>query len=136
MVRYFAYGAMMNPTSIKLRGIHPTSTCPAKLKDYRMIFFGKMDMLRLSKRRINLRMESYMRFQKKSCPSWMRSKYFMTGSRKLWNCTMGKRLTMYLFQDFTHKNGGRGGPRRRQRLLHRRGGREPARAVYSMRYTV
>lgn len=41
MVRYFVYGAMMNPTSIKLRGIHPSSSCPAKLKDYKLIFFGK-----------------------------------------------------------------------------------------------
>lgn len=43
--RYFAIGAMMNPVSMRLRGIQPVGASkPAKLQGYRIHFFGEAGM--------------------------------------------------------------------------------------------
>jgi hypothetical protein len=39
IVHYFAFGAMMNPVSVKNRNIHPISSEPAELMDHRLGFF-------------------------------------------------------------------------------------------------
>ena len=41
---YFAIGAMLNPTSMRLRNIHPASSTPAKLPGFRLHFFGEAGM--------------------------------------------------------------------------------------------
>lgn len=38
---YFAIGAMMNPVSIKARGVTPIESKPGQLLDYEIYFFGK-----------------------------------------------------------------------------------------------
>ena len=41
---YLAIGAMLNPTSMRLRNIHPVSSTPAKLPGFRLHFFGEAGM--------------------------------------------------------------------------------------------
>jgi hypothetical protein len=42
LVHYFAFGAMMNPVSVKNRNIHPISSEPAELLDHRLGFFTSL----------------------------------------------------------------------------------------------
>jgi hypothetical protein len=42
LVDYFAFGAMMNPVSVKNRNIHPVSSEPAELLDHRLGFFTSL----------------------------------------------------------------------------------------------
>jgi hypothetical protein len=41
-VYYFAIGSMMNPTSLKLRGLEPITSCPAECLDFKLIFVSRM----------------------------------------------------------------------------------------------
>jgi hypothetical protein len=41
---YFAIGSMMNPISLKNRGIFPKKSMPAEVQDFELTFFGKMGM--------------------------------------------------------------------------------------------
>ena len=42
LIWYFAIGAMMNPLSIRYRGINPLESIPAEIIDYKLGFFGDM----------------------------------------------------------------------------------------------
>lgn len=43
-VWYFAIGSMMNPTSLKARGLVPLESFPAELLDFELMFIGKQGM--------------------------------------------------------------------------------------------
>lgn len=44
MAAYFGFGALMNTVSVRMRNIHPQSSCAAKLSGFRLVFGGSHGM--------------------------------------------------------------------------------------------
>lgn len=44
MAAYFGFGALMNLVSVRMRNIHPRSSCAAKLSGFRLVFGGSHGM--------------------------------------------------------------------------------------------